>query len=158
MNEELKRMETEGHIEKLEKREEDCFISPIVITGKKDTSIKLALDSKLLNDQICKNKYKIPNIHELIDNVVLQISEKPNGRVWFSNPDLKNAYSQIKLCEQTSKQCNFSIVGGEMSGMYQFLTGFHGIGVMPNEFQRVVDSLLKNIPFTNCYIDDILVA
>ena len=29
---------------------------------------------------------------------------------------------------------------------------------MLNEFQRVMDSLLKNIPFTNCYIDDILVA
>ena len=29
---------------------------------------------------------------------------------------------------------------------------------MPNEFQRVMDSLLKNIPFTNFYIDDILVA
>ena len=29
---------------------------------------------------------------------------------------------------------------------------------MPNEFQRVMDSLLKNIPFTICYIDDILVA
>ena len=55
----------------------------------------------------------MPNIHELIDNVVLQFSEKLNGRVWFSNLDLKNAYSQLKLCEQTSKQCNFSIVGGE---------------------------------------------
>ena len=29
---------------------------------------------------------------------------------------------------------------------------------MPNEFQRVMDSLLKNFPFTNYYIDDILVA
>ena len=29
---------------------------------------------------------------------------------------------------------------------------------MPIEFQRVVDSLLKDIPFTNCYIDDILIA
>ena len=29
---------------------------------------------------------------------------------------------------------------------------------MPNEFQRVMDSLLKNIPFKVCYIDDILVA
>ena len=28
---------------------------------------------------------------------------------------------------------------------------------MPNEFQRVMDSLLKDIPFTNCYIDDILI-
>ena len=29
---------------------------------------------------------------------------------------------------------------------------------MPNDFQRVMDSFLKNISFTNCYIDDILVA
>ena len=29
---------------------------------------------------------------------------------------------------------------------------------MPNEFQRVMDSLLKDIPFTNCYIDDIVIA
>ena len=151
-------METEGHIKKLEKFDEDCFISPILITQKTDTSIKLALDYKLLNDQIFKNKYQVPNIHELIDNVALQISEKSNGRVWFSNLDLKNAYSQLKLCEQTRKQCNFSIVGGENTGTYQFLTGFYGLGDMPNEFQRVMDSLLKNIPFTNCYIDDILVA
>ena len=100
----------------------------------------------------------MPNIHELIDNVALQISEKSNGRLWFHNLDLKNAYSQIKLCEQTSKQCNLSIVGGETTGTYQFLTGFYGLGDMPNEFQRVMDSLLKNIPFTNCYIDNILVA
>ena len=158
VNEELKRMEKEGHIIKLEKCDEDCIISPIVITRKKDTSIKLALDSKLLNDQIFKNKYQMPNIHELIDNVALQISEKSNGPVWFSNLDLKNAYSQLKLCDQTSKQCNFSIVGGETTGTYRFLTIFYGLGDMPNEFQRVMDSLLKNIPFTNCYIDDILVA
>ena len=108
VNKELKRMEKEGHRIKLEKCDEDCCISPIVITRKKDTSIKLALDSKLLNDQIFKNKYQLPNIHELIDNVALQISEKSNGRVWFSNLDLKNAYSQLKLCNQTSKQCNLA--------------------------------------------------
>ena len=158
VNEELKRMETEGHIIKLEKCEEDSFISQILITRKKDTSIKQALDSKLLNDQIFKNNYQMLNIHELIDNVALQISEKSNGRVLFSNLDLNNAYSQLKLCDQTSKQCNFSIVGGETTGTYRFLKGFYGLGDMLNEFQRVMDSLLKNILFTNCYIDDILVT
>ena len=134
------------------------FHKPNCNYSEKNASIKLALDSKLLNDQISKNKYQMPNIHELIDNVALQISEKSNGRVWFSNLDLKNAYSQLKLCEQTSKQCKFSIVGGKTTGTYRFLTGVYGLGDMPNEFQRVMDSLLKNIPFTNCYIDDILVA
>ena len=29
---------------------------------------------------------------------------------------------------------------------------------MANEFQRVMDSILKNIPFLNCYTDDILAS
>ena len=60
VNEELKTMETEGHIIKVEKCGEDCFISPIVTTRKKDDPIKLALDSKLLIDQIFKNRYQMP--------------------------------------------------------------------------------------------------
>ena len=68
VKEELKRMEKEGHIEKLAKCDKDCFIRPIVKTRK-----KLALDSKLLNDQIFENNYQMPNIHELIDNVALQL-------------------------------------------------------------------------------------
>ena len=151
-------MEKEGHIVKLNKCDEDCFISQIVITRKKDGSIKLALDSKLIINQIFKNKYQMPNIHELIDIIALQLSSKESGEVRLSSLDLKNAYSQLQLCTDTSKQCNFSIVGGETTGTYRFLTGFYGLGDMPNDFQRVMDSLLKDIPFTNCYIDDILIA
>ena len=58
VNEELKRREREGHIIKLEKCDEDRFISLIVINRKKDASIKLALDSKLLNDQFLKMSTK----------------------------------------------------------------------------------------------------
>ena len=76
--------------------------------------------------------------------------------VWFSNLDLKNAYSQYNYVQTLAN--NASIVGGETTGTYRFLAGFYGLGDMPNEFQRVIDSLLKDIPFTNCYIDDILIA
>ena len=107
VNEELKRMETEGHIVKLEKSDEDCFISPIVNTRKKDTSIKLALDSKLLNHQIFKNKYQMPSIHELNDNVALQILEKSIGRVWFSNLDLKTLKVSLNYA---NKQVNSAIL------------------------------------------------
>ena len=89
VNEEFKRMEKEGHIEKFEKGDEDCFISQILITRKKNGSINLASYSKLLNDQTLKNKYQMPNIHELTYNVALQLSEKTDGRVWFSYLDLK---------------------------------------------------------------------
>ena len=144
---ELNRMEKEGHIVKLNKCDEDCFISPIVITRKKDGSIKLALHSKLLNNQIFKNKYQMPNIHELIDNIALQLSSKNSGEVCFSSLDLKNAYSQLQLCTYTSKECNFSIVGGETTGTYRFLTGFYGLLDTPNEFQRVMDSFFERHSF-----------
>ena len=59
---ELERLQTAGHIEKLSSCADEHFISPIVITVKKDPSMNLALDSKLLNKAIHKNKYQMTNI------------------------------------------------------------------------------------------------
>ena len=39
----------------------------------------------------------MPNIHELVDNVAAQITNDSVGEVWFTNLDLKNAYSQLAL-------------------------------------------------------------
>ena len=94
MNEELKRIEKESHNKKLE---EVYFISPILIFRKNDGSNKLALDSKLLNDQIFKNEYQMRTIHELIDNIALQLLEKSNCQVWLSNLEQGNAYSAIQV-------------------------------------------------------------
>ena len=46
----------DGHTEKLDKCISDCFIAPMVITVKKDHSIKLALDAKPIDRQLYKNK------------------------------------------------------------------------------------------------------
>ena len=64
----------DGHVDKLSRSSEDCFISPIVITAKRDGSIKLALNSKMLNKQIFRNRYQMPSLFELIDNVAVTIS------------------------------------------------------------------------------------
>ena len=124
----------DDHIEKLSRCSEDCFISPIVITAKRDGSIKLALNSKLLNKQIFRNRYQMPNLFELIDNVAVTISGHEEDKIWFSPIDLKYAYSQIPLSKKASNQCNFNIVGGDVTGFYRFKTGFYGLGDMPNEF------------------------
>ena len=62
VNCEIKKLLEEGHIEKLNNCSDQFFISPIVITDKRDQTIKLALDSKVLNKSIHKNKYQMPNI------------------------------------------------------------------------------------------------
>ena len=76
---ELEKLLSEGHIKKLDKCTSDCFIAPIVITVKKDYSIKLALDAKPINRQLYKNKYQMPNGDELIDGVSQIITARAAG-------------------------------------------------------------------------------
>ena len=74
---ELKKLLSEGHIEKLLNSSDQFFISPIVITVKKDQSIKIALDSKFLNKAINKKKYQMPNIDSLIQTISQTLSNTP---------------------------------------------------------------------------------
>ena len=86
---EIEKLLTEGHITKLDKCTSDCFIAPIVITKKKDDSIKLAMDAKPINRQLFKNKYQMPNVDELIDGVSQIVTENKKGTLYFSVLDLK---------------------------------------------------------------------
>ena len=74
-----------------------------MITVKSDNSIKIALDSKELNEAIHKNKYQIQSIDHLMDTISKKISEQKNnpGTFYFSKIDLKYAYSQIPLHKDT---------------------------------------------------------
>ena len=71
---ELEKLLNEGHFEKLTNCYGQFFISPIVITVKKDQSIKIALDSKILNKAIHKNKYQMPNIISPIQTISQTLS------------------------------------------------------------------------------------
>ena len=66
---ELKKLLDEKHIIKLNSCSDKNFISPIVITVKRDKTVKLALDSKILNKSIHKNKYQMPNIDNFTDTI-----------------------------------------------------------------------------------------
>ena len=133
------------------------FRYPIVITAKKDGSIKLAIDAKPLNAQIWKNKYQMPNIPELIDSAAQIISSDVPGSVWFPSLDSTYEFSQNKLSKFTSSHFNFNIIFGESKGTYRFNTGFYGLTDMPSEFQKEMDCTLQGTPGTICCLDDILV-
>ena len=49
VREKLEKPIESGHLEKADKTTENCFISPAVITIKKDKSVKIALNSRKLN-------------------------------------------------------------------------------------------------------------
>ena len=85
VDKEIDKLLGQGHIQKLEECSDKYFVSPIVITVKKDGSVKLALESRELNKQVHKNKYQMPNIEELMDIVGQSISERKQGDVFFYN-------------------------------------------------------------------------
>ena len=86
VEEELKKLEKNGNIIKLDKCSDKNFISPIVITVKRDKTIKLAMDSKVINKAIHKNKYQMQNIDCLMDNIAQSISESSHESEVFFPP------------------------------------------------------------------------
>ena len=96
VSDELKKLSDQGHIEKLQECSDKIFISPIVITVKKDKSIKLALDSKVLNKTIHKNNYQMPNKDSIIDSISQHINYSNQGdNVCLSTIDFKYEYSLL---------------------------------------------------------------
>ena len=136
---ELNKLLNQNHIIKLDKCSDQQFISPNVITVKKDQRVKLALDSKKINKYIHKNKYQMPNIELLLDNIAQVLKSDKSQQTLFSTLDLRYAYSQIPLDKTNKQHCNFSLIGGNATGIYQFQTGFYGLTDMTAEFQKGID-------------------
>ena len=159
VEDELKKLQANGNITKLDKCSKEFFISPIVITVKRDKSIKLAMDAKTINKAIHKNKYQMHNIDCLIDTIAQTITQSSDdGEVLFSTIDLRYAYSQLPLDPETSKHCNFNIIGGQATGTYRFNTGFYGLTDMPAEYQKAIDITLANLTNTFSFLDQIRIV
>ena len=159
VNIELKKLLDENHIIKLNSCSDKNFISPIVITVKRDKTVKLALDFKILNKSIHKNKYQMPNIDNLTDTIQQNLNTSASQETaYYSTLDLKYAYSQLKVDSETAQHCNFHIISGEKTGTYRFITGFYGFTDMPAAFQKVMDYTLVGLQNTYCFLDDIIVV
>ena len=77
---ELEKLIEQGHLEKADKTTENCFISSAVITIKKDKSVKIALDSRKINEACVKKKAAIPNMEEIISKISAETT-KNNGEI-----------------------------------------------------------------------------
>ena len=78
---EIKKLLKEGHIEKINEIKDYVFIQPTVITVKKDRSVKLAFDARVLNQEIEKDKYQKPNSENMLDMVAEKLDSK-DGEAW----------------------------------------------------------------------------
>ena len=101
----------------------------------------------------------MPNIDNLIDTIQQNLyTNASQETAYFSTLDLKYAYSQLNLDQETARHCNFNIISREAICKYRFITGFYGLTDMPAAFQKVMDYTLVGLQNTPCFLDDIIIV
>ena len=92
-----------GHI----KPSSSPFASSVVMVKKKDGLLRMCIDYRALNKKTMKNHYPIPQIDELIDELMNELG----GAKFFSKIDLRSGYHQIcvrvKDVPKTAFRCHY---------------------------------------------------
>jgi hypothetical protein len=120
---------------------------PTLFMKKKDQSLRLCVDYQHLNAVTIKNKYPLPRIDILFDQLA--------GAKVFSKVDLCSGYHQIKICLEDVPKTAFST----RYGLYEYLVMSFGLTNAPAHFMYLMNSVFmpEMDKFVVVFIDDILV-
>jgi hypothetical protein len=114
---------------------------------KKDQSLRLCVDYRPLNAITIKNKYLLPRIDILFDQLA--------GAKVFSKVDLRSGYHQIKIHPENVPKTAFST----RYGSYEYLDMLFGLTNAPTHFMYLMNSVFmpELDKFVMVFIDDILI-
>ena len=125
-----KQMERDGIIEE----SKSSFNSPLIVVKKKSGEIRPVIDFRELNKMVIAEHYPLPRIDDMLSNL--------GGAKKFSSLDLRSAFHQIELSEDSRELTAFSV-----NFRKYFKNCPSGIVILP-----VFSNLLCAKHYKNCWV------
>jgi hypothetical protein len=121
--------------------------STILFVDKKDGTRRMCIDYRPLNDVTVKNKYPLPRIGDLFDQM--------KGAKIFSKIDLRSGYHQLKIRLENIPKTSFT----SRYGLYEFTVIPFGLTNAPAYFMYLMNKVFMEYldKFVVVFINDILV-
>lgn len=123
------------------------WATPIIPVEKPNDEIRICGDCKVtINKYLLKDHYPMPQIEDILANLA--------GSKFFCVLDLKEAFQQIEVSESSQEYLTINTHWG----LFRYKRLIYGISLAPTYFQSVMDTILRGLANTVCFIDDVLIG
>lgn len=123
-----------------------AWASPLLLVAKKDGSFRPCGDYRRLNGVTVPDRYPLPFLNDFTAQLA--------GKIFFTKLDLIRAYHQVPIAPADVKKTAVTTP----FGLFEFPVMCFGLRNAAQTFQRLIDTVFRNLDFVFAYVDDVLIA